>query len=78
MGHPGLQIPEGDLTPLLSADRLDELQQTYLNNLRKNISEYMSNSMSTDKKVSSCGGVVVLVATSACIRMINALIVLRC
>ena len=51
MGHPGLQIPEGDLTPLLSADRLDELQQTYLNNLRKNISEYMSNSMSTDKKV---------------------------
>lgn len=53
MGHRGLQIPEGDLGPLISEDRLDELQQIYLNNLRKNISEYMSNSMSTDKKVYS-------------------------
>lgn len=51
MGHRGLEIQEGDLGPLLAPDVVEELQQTYLSTLRKNIAEWMSNSLSTDKKV---------------------------
>ncbi|KAF6025693.1 EXOC3 [Bugula neritina] len=50
MGHRGLQIQEGDLGPLLSIDVIESLQDRYINTLRNNITEWMSNSMTTDKK----------------------------
>lgn len=53
MGHRGLEIEEGDLGPLLSADDVEALQNRYIDTLRNNVTEWMSNSMSTDKKVSS-------------------------
>lgn len=53
MGHRGLQIQEGDLGPLLSIDVIESLQDRYINTLRNNITEWMSNSMTTDKKVIS-------------------------
>lgn len=53
MGHRGLQIEEGDLGPLLAADEVESLQNRYIETLRNNITEWMSNSMSTDKKVNN-------------------------
>ena len=51
MGHRGLQIKEGDLGPLLSVDDVEALQSRYISTLRNNITEWMSNSMSTDQRV---------------------------
>ncbi|XP_067934820.1 exocyst complex component 3-like [Watersipora subatra] len=50
MGHRGLQIQKGYLGDLLSVDDIESLQSRYLQTLRSNVTEYMSNSMTTDKK----------------------------
>lgn len=52
MGRQSLGVAEGEFGPLLATDIVDELQGQYLSKLRKNVAEWMSNSATTDTRVS--------------------------
>lgn len=50
MGHPDINIDVSKFAPLLEPQKVKELQNQYVQNLRNNFREWMSNSLKTDSK----------------------------
>lgn len=49
MKHPELNIDTSDLDPLLSTDKLNELQEKYLKNMSQNYDDWLKNTLESEK-----------------------------